>query len=78
MLIEIIDNGIGRAQSKKFKLLNDIVYDSKGNNINQQRIDLLNKHYQKKNKVTFKDIFDKNNMPQGTKVEIFLQTIKLS
>jgi len=76
--IEITDNGIGRAKSKKIKLRNATSYDSKGTMINQKRIELLNKNYQKNNKVTFEDIFDKNNNPNGTKVEIFLQSIKFS
>ena len=78
LLIEIEDNGIGRIKSRTIKLSSDNSYDSKGTQINQQRIDLLNKHFQNENKVTFKDIYDQDRKPTGTKVEIFLQSIKLS
>ena len=78
LVIEIEDNGVGRTQSRTIKLRSNNNYDSKGTNINQQRIDLLNRHYQKENKVTFKDIHDEDNNPTGTKVEIFLQSIKFS
>ncbi len=78
LLIEIEDNGVGRIKSRKIKLSSDSNYDSKGTQINQQRIELLNKHFQNENKVTFKDIYDEERKPIGTKVEIFLQSIKLA
>ena len=78
LLIEIEDNGVGRIKSRAIKLNSDNSYDSKGTQINQQRIELLNKYFQNENKVTFKDIYDKDRKPTGTKVEIFLQSIKLS
>ncbi len=78
LVIEIEDNGVGRIKSRSIKLESDNNYDSKGTQINQQRIELLNKHYQNKNKVTFKDVYDKDRNPTGTKVEIFLNSIKFS
>lgn len=78
LLIEIYDNGVGRKQSRKTKLLNKNSYVSKSTTINQKRMVLLNKINQKQNKVTFKDIYDEAGNPTGTKVEILLQTIKLS
>jgi len=78
LAIEIEDNGIGRIRSNVIKLLNKNKHESKATLINQKRIELLNKYHQKENKVTFKDIYDSNNKPKGTKVEIFLQSIKFA
>jgi len=78
LAIEIEDNGIGRVRSNVIKLLNKGKHESKATMINQKRIELLNKYHQKENKVTFKDIYDSNNKPNGTKVEIFLQSIKFA
>ncbi len=78
LVIEIEDNGVGRVKSHSIKLKSDNTYDSKGSQINQMRIELLNKHYQKENRVSFKDIYDENKNSTGTKVEIFLQSIKFS
>ncbi len=78
IVVEIEDNGVGRIKSNKIKMLSNNNYDSKATKINQKRIELLNKYHQKENKVTFKDIYDSDNKATGTKVEIFLQSIKFS
>lgn len=69
--ITIEDNGIGVSESRKNKTQQS--HDSKGVEITKRRIDLLEKFINKKIDVHGPvDVFDKDNKPSGTKVEIKL------
>ena len=67
LLVEIIDNGIGRTASR---LLDKKHEESFSIMANDKRIELLNTYYIHKIEVTFTDLVDKNNYPKGTKVAL--------
>jgi len=74
IIIEIIDNGIGREKAGR---LGEKKHRSRATEIIQSRIALLSKAY--KIKPTFEtiDLYDKNNKPEGTKVLISLPKLFL-
>ena len=62
----IEDNGIGRLKSSEINKKNNILHESKGTNITQQRLSMLSNNSDKI-KVEIQDLND-NNIPSGTKV----------
>ena len=73
ILVSIEDNGIGREAAQQYKSKYHIQYQSKGMSINKDRIDILNSHNDKKIKIFINDLYDKNNVAAGTRVEIYLR-----
>jgi len=68
--ITIEDNGIGRsASTKQNKLLNSFKI-SRGNQLANEKIDVLNRYYNLNITMDILDKIDANNNPQGTKVII--------
>ena len=67
-IIEIEDNGIGRhgQQTSSRK----VQRKSRGMEITEKRLKMLNTHEQNKNSVEIVDKYDSNNQPSGTKVII--------
>ncbi len=73
--ISIVDNGIGRQNSKKFKTENQRKQQSKGMGTTEKRIAILNQMYKNKVTVTVQDAFghDEHHPDCGTKVELILR-----
>jgi sensor histidine kinase YesM len=70
--IVIHDNGVGREAAKKLKSKSALKTKSFGMQITNDRIDLLNKLYNFKNKATIEDLYDGFGNPSGTTVVITL------
>jgi tetratricopeptide (TPR) repeat protein len=68
LLIEVIDNGIGRKKSTELKTENQRKHHSTGLKNIQERLSILNKVYKSNYKVTITDI----NESEGTSVKIYL------
>jgi LytS/YehU family sensor histidine kinase len=64
------DNGVGRAKAAAYKELNRGEHTSMGMQISIDRINLFNQHHN--GAVVVADLFDGNNEPSGTKVEVTL------
>lgn len=72
ILVVIEDNGIGRAKAKEIKEQKQNRYKSLGMQVTQDRLSLWsNSHEQPTVKIT--DLYDENNAPAGTRVEIFIR-----
>ncbi|NQX86218.1 MAG: histidine kinase [Flavobacteriaceae bacterium] len=69
--ITIIDNGIGRQQSRALKTQNQKKYNSKGMGNVKKRVQILNEMYRDKVDVTIDDYLDKEDT--GTKVVVKLR-----
>jgi len=71
-LVDIIieDNGIGRGASAKIKSQNSLTKKSMGINISKERLTHFYKNYKKEHTISYKDLFDKNQTPIGTRVTI--------
>jgi tetratricopeptide (TPR) repeat protein len=68
--ITIIDDGIGRKNSKAFKTENQKKQKSKGMGNIQKRISILNEMYKDKVDVTVQNVFENE---EGTRVELILK-----
>lgn len=66
----ISDNGIGRKQANKIRTSQNKEYKSRGSQITQQRIDLLNSMYHDKFNIRYEDLYNTDNQPIGTIVHI--------
>ena len=66
----IEDNGVGRKKAASYKQLNKPVYESMGMQITADRINLFNQQNNGCVKIT--DLYDENDRPLGTKVEVDL------
>lgn len=65
----IEDNGIGRKNAMEMKQNNTFANHPLGMRITGERLSLI---YKEVSKVIFTDLFDQNNMPKGTRVEILI------
>ena len=66
----ITDNGIGRSQSAEYNKLNKLRHKSVGLKITEDRIHLYNHEHNASGYVKISDLFDINNKPAGTRVEV--------
>jgi ligand-binding sensor domain-containing protein len=66
----ITDNGVGRAKAESYKQLNKPSYESMGLQITTDRINLFNQNADGSVKIT--DLYDEQQQPAGTKVEVIL------
>jgi sensor histidine kinase YesM len=73
LLIEIIDDGIGRSKSRELNLKRN-KNKSWGTSITKERIDIANKLYGIKNNVKIVDLYSETGINIGTKVFITLIT----
>jgi len=70
VVIEVIDNGVGRVQALKLRTKS---HDSKGISINDKRIEVINYLLKSREiKVEIIDLYDEGQVPKGTKVVIKL------
>lgn len=66
----IEDDGVGRDEAKRIQEQNSRAHKSRGFQITQQRIELLNAMYHDKFNIQINDLFDSFNKPRGTLVSI--------
>lgn len=71
----IEDNGIGRAQSQKYKQHNKPTYKSLGMQLTQERIDIFNRQQKSDGTVTIKDLYDEDGMAAGTRVKLIIKAL---
>jgi LytS/YehU family sensor histidine kinase len=71
----IQDNGIGRRQSSLYNHQNKPNHKSVGLAITEERIHIFNRKQNANSRVAITDLFDENNQPSGTKVEIMIKAI---
>ena len=74
LVCEIIDNGIGRQASAKFKKKE---HKSFGMSITQKRLELIRSLNQQEHKIVTEDLMNDKNVAEGTKVVINLPLIDL-
>lgn len=67
----ITDNGIGREAAAKLNSMNKPAHNSVGLQITAERIKQLNGHEEPG--IIFTDLYDSNNQPCGTKVEVLVK-----
>ena len=70
LLIQIIDNGIGRDKSSELKSKKIHKPDSIGIKLTEERLNNFYKDYKYGYDLIFTDLFDKNKMPLGTQVTL--------
>lgn len=70
VLCTIEDNGVGREQARKIQETTNKAHRSRGFQITQQRIDLLNSMYGQKFNIQIVDLYSDDGSPQGTRVTI--------
>ncbi|MBC7426694.1 MAG: histidine kinase [Bacteroidia bacterium] len=69
---EVEDNGIGREKARELNELRTKKHESTGMKATRQRLDILNRNSDKKLSVNIIDMFNENETPSGTKVQIFI------
>jgi len=68
----IEDNGVGRKQSEVVKQLRNKDHKSRGAQLTQQRIDLLNHMYKEQFSIYYNDLCNAQGSPLGTRVSIII------
>src|SRR4030095_3477332 len=71
----IEDNGIGRQLSSKYNQQNRSHHKSVGLSITEERINIFNRRQNANGSVTIIDVFNENNEPAGTKVDILIKPV---
>jgi ligand-binding sensor domain-containing protein/putative methionine-R-sulfoxide reductase with GAF domain len=74
LLCTIEDNGVGRQKAAEIKArkMRAARHESKGVEIVQQRLELLNEKTGKPSKVEYEDLYDDNGGPAGTRVTLWI------
>lgn len=72
LLCKIIDNGVGRVESAKLKLNEHMLFESKGVEITSNRIEIFNQNKINKIKLDIIDLYDAQNQPIGTEVNLLI------
>ena len=70
IICTIVDNGIGREKANQINQQRNSTHKSMGTSITEDRIELLNKIYDKGISVEYKDLKDPQNQAIGTSVTI--------
>ena len=70
LVIEIIDNGIGRKRAMEIKKSRTFKRKSIGIELSKERLKHFSKKHNQTYKINFIDLFDENHKPNGTKVVI--------
>ncbi len=73
--IYIEDNGIGREASANIKAEKEIFRNSIGINLTRERLSYFCKDYKNDYSIIYKDLFDKDEKPSGTKVILKLPLV---
>jgi len=72
LIIEVIDNGIGREAAKELKSKSATLHKSHGMKVTAERIKVVNELYQTKASVSIIDLTDNQGQAMGTKVVLSL------
>jgi Histidine kinase len=72
----IVDNGIGRNQSRVYNQLNKPFHKSVGMKLTQDRINIFNQATASSESVKIIDLFDDEQNPIGTRIEFALKVLK--
>jgi len=72
LIIEVEDNGIGRAAARELKSKSATLHKSHGMKVTAERIDMINELYQTKASVEILDLTDAEGRAAGTKVILSL------
>lgn len=64
------DNGVGREKSKSYNRQNKPYHQSMGLKITEDRINIFNREFHGHGAVNIIDLYDEQQLPDGTKVEI--------
>jgi sensor histidine kinase YesM len=74
LVCTIEDNGVGRERAGEIKArkMRAARHESKGVDIVQQRLDLLNEKTGKPSKIEYEDLFGENEEPAGTRVTLWI------
>jgi Histidine kinase len=72
----IVDNGIGRDQSRVYNQLNKPFHKSVGMKLTQDRINIFNQTDASSESVKITDLFDEEQNPTGTRIEFALKVVK--
>lgn len=67
---KIVDNGIGRVESERIKSLENVLFESKGMDITNRRIDMLNFNKETKIRIEIEDLYNAQKQSLGTAVNI--------
>ncbi len=72
--VVIEDNGIGREKAREISEQKNMTLkkESRGIKITEERLAVYTQAYKNKFKIHFIDLYDKQNRPSGTRVEIFI------
>jgi LytS/YehU family sensor histidine kinase len=70
--VTIEDNGIGRKKSEELNKIKDANHASYATQANLKRLEILNKDLENSKPIEIIDLLDKNNLPQGTKVILYI------
>lgn len=70
VLCSIEDDGVGRKEAQRIQEQTSKIHKSRGYQITQQRIELLNSMYKERFDIKIEDLFDDFNNPKGTRVNI--------
>ncbi len=70
VLISIIDNGIGRKRAAEIKKKKTLKKNSIGIKLTQERLNHFFKKYENKYRLSFKDLFNDDNKPIGTEINL--------
>jgi tetratricopeptide (TPR) repeat protein len=68
LLIEVNDNGVGRAKGREMRKKSDKSHESLATRITEERISSLNRKYAWKISLQITDLFKENKEPAGTRV----------
>ena len=71
----IEDNGIGRSQSADYNKLNKLHHKSVGLKITEERVLLFNLERNLNGYIKITDLYNSDNKPDGTRVEVKIKTI---
>ncbi|HOZ15832.1 MAG TPA: two-component regulator propeller domain-containing protein [Tenuifilaceae bacterium] len=75
VVCSIEDDGVGRQEAQRIQEQNSKIHKSRGYQITQQRIDLLNSMYKERFDIKIEDLFDTSNNPSGTRVNITIPKV---
>ena len=70
IVCNVEDNGVGRKKADAIRQMRNKDHKSRGSQITQQRIDLLNLMYKEKFNILYDDLMDNEGTAIGTKVQI--------
>lgn len=73
IVIEIIDNGIGRQKALEIKSKDGNKNKSHGITLSQERLKLMKKLQGRKAEIFIEDLYDAQQKPSGTRVKIIIQ-----